>query len=355
MQQRPDLQLFPALQGFPLNQWYVAAFSDEVGQEPLSLALLGVPLIFYRTEAGAPVALYDRCPHRGLPFSMGKRVGDGMQCGYHGMEFGPDGACTRIPSQDVIPRTMRVKSYPLVERWRWIWIWPGDPDKADESLLPDHDWLGLTREGYHPTPFFRMEVDGNYQFLHDNLLDSTHVSFLHTGALDSGDEMASATITIEEEGQILRMIYATPGSRFPDGVARYFRVTPGKPYDRVLINETFCPSVSIGKQSIVDPEDPDAKPSELYAINALTPIAIDKTMIFHVQITSFDPQWGPGEIENAEAIVRQDKVAVEAMQQRFRQYGDVTEFSVKADNMGIRSRRAIDALIRAEREAEPAA
>ena len=32
-------------------------------------------------------ALEDLCPHRLMPLSLGKRVGDELQCGYHGLKF----------------------------------------------------------------------------------------------------------------------------------------------------------------------------------------------------------------------------------------------------------------------------
>ena len=351
---RSKQDLYPAEQGYPRNQWYVAAFSHEVGQQPLARTFLDTPVLLYRDSGGRPVALYDRCPHRSLPLTMGTIVGDRVRCGYHGMEFGPDGACAHIPSQSHLPAAMSVRSFPIVEKWQWMWIWLGDADKADETLIPDHHWLGLERDGYWATPFFMMEVGGNYQFLHDNLLDSTHVSFLHSGALDSGDEMAAAKVTIEEEGQILRIIYDTPRGSFPDSVAAYFRVEPGRVYDRTLVNETFVPSISTGKQAIRDPARPDGRPTELYAINALTPASARHTYVFHSQITSFDPQWKPEDIEGVRGIVAQDKVAVEAIQQRYDAYGDTSEVSIKPDNMGIRSRRAIQALLAAEAAARDA-
>jgi phenylpropionate dioxygenase-like ring-hydroxylating dioxygenase large terminal subunit len=340
--------LYPALQDYPRNQWYVAAFSRDVGREPIARVLLDTPVLLYRTEAGDAVALLDRCPHRGLPLSMGSLIGDRIRCRYHGMEFGSDGACKLIPAQDIAPAAMRVLRYPLVEKWQWLWIWMGDPALADENLIPDHDWLGLDRPGYHATPFFVMEIGANFQFMHDNLLDSTHVSFLHAGALDSGDEMASAKIKIEQDGQILRIAYHTPASCFSDNVAAYFRVQPNKPYDRVLSNETFVPSISIGKQIIRDPQAPEAPPIELYAINALTPASADRTYVHHAQITSFDPQWTPEDIDGVRGIVEQDRVAIEAIQQRFALFGDTSEVSILTDNMGIRSRRAIAALCKAE-------
>ena len=160
--------------------------------------------------------------------------------------------------------------------------------------------------------------------------------------------MASAKLNVEENGRFIRISYDTPGSIFPKSVADYFRVKPGKIYDRVLVNETFVPSVSIGKQAIRDPEDPGAAPIELFAINALTPASMRETYLYHAQVTSFDPQWKDSDIEGIRSVVAQDKVVVEAIQQRFDTYRDTDEVSVKPDNMGLRCRRAIAQLLRAE-------
>jgi len=63
----------------PRNCWYVAAWSGDVGQGLLARTVLGTPMVLYRTEAGAPVALADRCPHRFAPLSMGRREGDSLR------------------------------------------------------------------------------------------------------------------------------------------------------------------------------------------------------------------------------------------------------------------------------------
>ena len=69
---------------------------------------------------------------------MGELVGDRIRCGYHGLEFQPDGKCVYIPCQEHIPPIWRTKAYPVVERWRWIWIWMGDANLADEFENPEH-------------------------------------------------------------------------------------------------------------------------------------------------------------------------------------------------------------------------
>ena len=104
---------------------------------------MGEPVVLYRKrEDGQAVAVGGRCPHRYFPLGESPRVGDSIQCGYHSITFGPDGVCTRVPSQQTVPGVNKIPSYPLVERGLWAFIWMGDPDKADESLIPDMEAIG---------------------------------------------------------------------------------------------------------------------------------------------------------------------------------------------------------------------
>src|ERR1700685_74986 len=76
------------------NAWYVAAWSDDLGDEKLiGRTILKQPIVFYRKADGHVAALDDRCPHRFAPLHMGKVIGgDRVQCPYHGLEFDPSGA-----------------------------------------------------------------------------------------------------------------------------------------------------------------------------------------------------------------------------------------------------------------------
>ena len=82
---------------FLRNHWYVAASAEEIGRKSLRRLLLNEPVVMFRSEAGQVVAFEDRCPHRHLPLSMGKLDGDVLQCHYHGLRFGIDGRCVRMP------------------------------------------------------------------------------------------------------------------------------------------------------------------------------------------------------------------------------------------------------------------
>jgi len=177
---------------FIRNCWQVAAFAHELGREILPRTLCGEPVILYRTEAGAPVALEDRCAHRYVPLSLGRLVGDTVQCGYHGLCFDPSGTCVRVPGQDRIPAAATVRAFPLVERHDFIWIWFGD-ELANPELVPDFHWMTdpdwAVSAGYH-------HIAANYQYLNDNLLDLTHESFVHTESIGN-DAVANAPLSVE--------------------------------------------------------------------------------------------------------------------------------------------------------------
>lgn len=156
--------------------WQVAAFSHEISSTIVARRLLDEPVILYCTSSGTVTALADRCAHRGLPLSLGKLVGDNVQCGYHGMCYDPTGRCVAIPGQDAIPAAAIVRSYPIVERYKLIWIWMGERANANPALVPDVHWF----EDPAWTPLFGYHhVAADYRLLNDNLLDLSHESFVH--------------------------------------------------------------------------------------------------------------------------------------------------------------------------------
>src|ERR1700733_4749092 len=72
--------------GFP-GFWYPVMFARELGRRPRALTLFGEEIMFYR-DRGVPYALQDRCPHRGIPISLGKQEFPGtFTCRYHGWTF----------------------------------------------------------------------------------------------------------------------------------------------------------------------------------------------------------------------------------------------------------------------------
>jgi vanillate O-demethylase monooxygenase subunit len=80
---------------FVRNAWYIASWADELRDEPLAWRICDEPVVGYRDAQEQPAALVDRCCHRGTPLSLGRVTPEGLECGYHGLVFGRDGACLR--------------------------------------------------------------------------------------------------------------------------------------------------------------------------------------------------------------------------------------------------------------------
>ena len=196
---------------FLRNQWYVCATAAELGRALLPRTILGEPLLFYRTEAGAPVAMEDRCPHRRAPLSMGKLVGDVVQCPYHGMEFGADGKCLRVPGQTSIPPRLKARTYPVAERHGWIWVWMGEAVKADPALIHDYHWN--EEPGWKPV-FGYTHVAAEYRLVVDNLMDLTHETFVHPTSIGQ-TAVAETPITTTTENGKVKVTRLMPGIPAP--------------------------------------------------------------------------------------------------------------------------------------------
>ena len=165
---------------FVRNAWYVAAFAGECTTQPLARTLLGEPVVLFRTPQGQAVALQDRCCHRFAPLSLGDVEADGIRCRYHGMKFSHKGACIEIPGQEVIPPKMCVKAYPLVERHGFLWIWMGQAQQANPDLIVDVHW---NDDPAWPTARGYLHYQAHYQLIADNLLDFSHLTFVHRTTL----------------------------------------------------------------------------------------------------------------------------------------------------------------------------
>jgi phenylpropionate dioxygenase-like ring-hydroxylating dioxygenase large terminal subunit len=186
---------------FLRNSWYVAAWDREVTRMPLGRLILNEPVVLYRREDGTPVALEDRCCHRQLPLSMGRLEGDELRCGYHGLKFDASGKCVEIPGQSSIPPQARVRAYPLVEKYNWVWIWMGDPERADPAVIP-HWWWAEHRD-WAFTRADMVHVRCNYQLISDNVLDVTHLAYVHASSIGASS-ITEFPATVERQERLVR-------------------------------------------------------------------------------------------------------------------------------------------------------
>lgn len=342
------------------NAWYVAAWDHEITRSLKRRILLDDPVLLFRTDEGKPVALEDRCCHRQAPLSMGKLVGNVVHCPYHGLQFDPSGKCVKVPSQDFIPASARVRAYPVVEKNHWIWIWMGDPAKADPARIEDFHFLD--------DPAWRfggnyLHVESNYLLLVENLLDTTHLPFLHPDTLGT-DAFARSEFEVSREGDRITvarwLMNELPAAfhkqmgEFPDGMkVDRWQITHYGPPSFVKLDVGSAPA-GAGARTVADR---GRRWMNMWNLNAITPETEKTAHYFFAQAYNFKlgERWISDLLaKQIRDIFLQDMAMVKAQQQNM-DLGPSPVVNLGQDKAWVAMRGIVDRLIREEQQQARAA
>ncbi|MCW0182941.1 MAG: aromatic ring-hydroxylating dioxygenase subunit alpha [Zavarzinia sp.] len=333
------------------HTWYVADWGHAVTRELRQIEIMGEKIVIYRNQAGDPVALEDACPHRKLPLSMGRLKGDQVECGYHGLTFDCSGACTRVPGQSLIPAKARVRSYPVVQRYDLVWIWMGDPALADPDKILKIEHWGDPSWGFNTGPV--MELDCNYLLVTDNLLDPSHVSWVHPGSFaQAACEETPLDIDIRDDGVTV--------SRWMHDVEVAPLYQPLVPFtgncDRLQHYEVRFPSLAVikavftpaGKGGRGKPLPDDTFLMDSY--NLMTPVNERQTRYFWFQLRNVRPDCAETSAfmsRGIKAAFDEDKAILNAVQKGL-DSATTRPIDLAIDGGPLRFRRLLDKMIAAE-------
>ncbi len=335
-----------------LDAWYVAAWSSEVSREPVRRTICEIPVVLFRKQGGGAVALEDRCAHRGYPLSPGRVVGDSIECGYHGFTFDCDGVCVRVPAQEIIPKRAFVRPFPVVEKDGWIWVWTGVREAADVSLVPDTHWMA--DPGWATvTHSFRFECRAD--LIHDNLLDLTHESFIHTTTVGD-DYIYEHGLTVEVEGHVVTADRLMPGVAAPPLYASTM-ATEGL-YDRFHRTEFHAPGFHALHSGITGQGRPREEGFLITVMNGITPIDARTSHYFYAFSRNFgiDQQWATDELVAGLRTVLQEDADALAWQEIGLQSRPVGESDVLiGQDAGVAKARKVMARLLAAEQASAGA
>lgn len=344
------------------NAWYVACWNytlDDSGMFAITIA--GEPIVIYRGESGRLVALEDRCCHRAAPLSLGRREGDDLRCMYHGLKFGPDGQCIEIPGQERIPRHACVRAYAVAEKHSWIWVWLGEPETADVGLIPESTGLD------HPDYLLKcgeMNYEANYLLINDNLLDFSHLTYVHANTFGNTQQWALTRpeiIGLDRGVRVHRWLKNELPPRTRGTIDGHERVDRWSSYDflvpGILLLEAG--NYPAGTADALDngPPPADIKPlSCSRSCQAVTPLTQDTSRYFF----SFGPARASGDTQlmermfvMAEAAFAEDKAMIEAQQRTLAINPRVKMMPVSADAALSRFRWLLGRMVKEEAPAEP--
>jgi len=159
--------------------WQPVCFSDELGDLPHRIRILGEELVVFRDGSGRAGLLELHCPHRGTSLEFGLIDANGIRCCYHGWLFAPDGKILDTPGEPA-DSTLRDRlyhgAYPTHEHHGIVFAYMGPPERRPP--FPQYD--SFHRPGYRLMPGRKYFYPCNWLQIMENTMDPAHTAFLHT-------------------------------------------------------------------------------------------------------------------------------------------------------------------------------
>jgi phenylpropionate dioxygenase-like ring-hydroxylating dioxygenase large terminal subunit len=249
------------------RQWFPVCASRELASAPIARVLQGTPLAIFRDRSGAPAALLDRCAHRNVPLSLGRRAGGQLECSYHGWRFDASGACRAIPGLCGAPEAAgrAVPSYPAVEQDGLVWVYatPGPRPEALPFRFPllDDPRYTTVRQSYALRATLHAAVE--------NALDVPHTGFLHGGLFRSAEKRHALEVALRRGPASVEAEYI--GEPRPSGLLGRLLAPGGGAV--VHFDRFFLPSIAQVEYRL-------GERSHLVVTTAFTPVSDFETHLF---------------------------------------------------------------------------
>jgi phenylpropionate dioxygenase-like ring-hydroxylating dioxygenase large terminal subunit len=168
------------------NYWIPALLAEELPENecpPVRVKLLSERLLAFRDTQGRYGLIDEFCAHRGVSLWFGRNEENGLRCPYHGWKYDVTGQCMEVPSEPAESgycKRIKLTSYPLIERGGILWTYMGPPDK--QPPLPEFEFSLVPAS----QRFVAKRVqESNWLQALEGGIDSSHVSWLHRGDLNS--------------------------------------------------------------------------------------------------------------------------------------------------------------------------
>jgi vanillate O-demethylase monooxygenase subunit len=231
----------------------------------------------------------------------------------------------------------------------------GDPALADPNLIEDFHWMD---DPHWRAKGERLDLKGNYLLIVENLLDLTHLQFVHPTTLGT-QAIAAAPIKTERDDNrvcVTRWMLDHPAPPFFQKAGGF---TADERVDRWQIIEYTPPAfvrLDVGcARAGTGARDGDRSHGiSMRNLNAITPETETTTHYFWAQAHNFkidDPSVTELIFRQVHTAFLEDLAVIEAQQDTINAYGERLPQAVdfNQDAGGIQARRIVEAVLAAER------
>jgi nitrite reductase/ring-hydroxylating ferredoxin subunit len=215
--------------------WIPALLAEELPENdspPVRVTLLSERLLAFRDSEGRYGLIDEFCAHRGVSLWFGRNEEGGLRCPYHGWKYDHTGQCIDVPSEPAESgycQKIKLKSYPLVRRGDVLWTYMGPADQQPEE--PAWEFCNVAPE---QTFTSKRLQECNWLQAMEGGIDSSHVSWLHRGALNHDPLFKGAKgnqYNLNDLSPVFEVVEADGGllvgaRRNAEDDQYYWRVTP---------------------------------------------------------------------------------------------------------------------------------
>jgi phenylpropionate dioxygenase-like ring-hydroxylating dioxygenase large terminal subunit len=225
--------------------WMPAVLAEELPENdspPVRVKILSERLLAFRDSEGRYGLIDEFCAHRGASLWFGRNEEAGLRCPYHGWKYDVTGQCIEVPSEPEdgnFCENVKLRSYPLVKVGDVLWTYMGPPEHVPP--LPEYEFVRVPDDQTFTSKRWQ---ESNWLQALEGGIDSSHVTFLHSGNLNTDPLFKGAKGNEYNKGDLKPFFEVAdlPGGlligarRNAEPGSYYWRVTPW-----VMPNFTMVP------------------------------------------------------------------------------------------------------------------
>ena len=167
--------------------WHPVARSVKLEADgaPLKIRLLGENFVIFRASDGRVGCFDERCPHRCASLTLARNEGNALTCLYHGWKYDVSGKVLDCPTEpperrEAFAAKVPLRHYQVREAAGVIWVCINR--EGESAPFPNFEFVSLPKEQVEARCGL---IRCNWLQALESVLDSAHLSFLHSGVLMS--------------------------------------------------------------------------------------------------------------------------------------------------------------------------
>jgi choline monooxygenase len=209
-----------------MKDWLLVGRVEEVENpgDYFTHVVMGEPIVVARHETGNIHVFYNQCRHRGVEVAQGSGNTKRFMCPYHAWTYNLDGSLFGAP---FMKETVGFDPHKCSLKPLKVGVWAGwifasfnlevEPLEKHVAFLEEE--FGMLRmQDCRLAHKFVLELNCNWKFVYENLLDNYHVGTLHAKTIGRLQKSADRKFNLKPNGRL--SVHYEAKTITPDGVSR---------------------------------------------------------------------------------------------------------------------------------------